>query len=68
MRMDGGRGEMIGTTFPISLLILFIPSRLVVTGIHTISHSHLTVVSMATCSLFLNEPLKCVCVRLSGRG
>lgn len=60
MRTNSGRGEMIGNTFPISLV--FSPSRPLLTDKHTISYSHLSVVPMATCSLFLKEPLKSVCV------
>lgn len=53
------RAETIGNEFPISLLILSFSFRPVVTDIHTIlSYSHLSVVPMATRSLFLKEPLK----------
>lgn len=72
MHMDGGRGGMIGIAFPIVIDWVFFPSRRVVPGMHTISDSHLSLVAMEICSLFLTEPLKslcvCVCVRLSGRG
>lgn len=60
MRTNSGRGKMIGNAFPISLV--FSPSRPLLTDKHTISYSHLSVVPMATCSLFLKEPLKSVCV------
>lgn len=60
--MNSWRAETIGNVFPISLPILSFSFRPVVTDIHTIlSYSHLSVVPMATPSLFLKEPLKSAC-------